>query len=81
MEVSMLPATLTKSILGFMRVDIPSEKQASSLQMYSLNVAPRHLPIFCICVLEYPAKDRAFAPPLQRECVSIRFIGMPFAVG
>ena len=49
--------------------------------MYSLNVAPRHLPIFWICVSEYPASASAFAPPLRRECVLILEIGMPLLVG
>ncbi len=41
-----LPGILTKSKFFFMLVDNPSEKQASSSLMYSLNVALRHLPIF-----------------------------------
>jgi hypothetical protein len=49
--------------------------------MYSLNVAPFQRPIFCICVSEYPDKANAFAPPLQRECVLTRSIGIPRVEG
>ena len=49
--------------------------------MYSLKVAPRHRPIFCICVSEYPASASAFAPPLRSECVFILVIGIPLFVG
>ena len=43
-----LPETLTKPNLVFMSRDMPLEKQASSFRTYSLNVAPRQRPIFCI---------------------------------
>jgi hypothetical protein len=46
MALNALPAIFTKLNFFFMLVDIPSEKQASSSRMYSLNVALRHLPIF-----------------------------------
>ena len=75
------PETLTNLKFRFMLFVIPSEKQWSSSRMYSLNVAPFHLPIFCICVSEYPARESALAPPLRRECVSIRSIGIPRIVG
>ncbi len=76
-----LPATLTNSNCFFILVDIPSKKHASSSRIYSLNVAPRHQPIFWICVSEYPARESAFTPPLLRECVSSLAIGISFFVG
>ncbi len=44
------PAIFTKLNFRFMSVDIPVKKHASSSLIYSLNVAPFHLPIFYICV-------------------------------
>jgi hypothetical protein len=76
-----LPAMLTKLNFCFMSLDILVEKHASSSHIYSLNVVLRHRPIFCICVLLYPARARAFAPPHQSECVSMQAIGIPFTVG
>ncbi len=75
------PAMLTKLNCRDICVDIPVEKHANSSRMYSLKVAPRHRPIFWISRSEYPERERALAPPLRRECVSIRWIGIPFSAG
>jgi hypothetical protein len=50
-----------------MLVNIPVDKHANSLRIYSLKVARCHLPIFWIWVSEYPAIDMALALPLYRE--------------
>ncbi len=49
--------------------------------MYSLNVAPRYRPIFCIYVPEYLAKASALAQPLCNECVLILSTSIPLFVG
>ena len=41
-----LLATLTKWNFCFIFLDMPSKKNASSSHIYSLKVAPCHLPIF-----------------------------------
>ncbi len=81
MSVYASPAIFTKLNFCFMFLDIPAEKHASSSRMYSLNVALRHRPIFCISLSLYPDSDKALAPPLRKEWVSMRVIGMPFFSG
>ena len=52
MSLNALPATLTNPNFFCMSQDMPVEKHASSFLMYSLNLAPRQRPIFCICISE-----------------------------
>jgi hypothetical protein len=52
MSLNALPETLVNPNFCFMSRDIPDEKHASSFRTYSLNVAPRHCPIFSIWVSE-----------------------------
>ena len=73
-----LSAIFIKLNFCVMSFDIPVETYTSSLHMYYLNVAPLQHPIFCICVLLYPTRAWAFAPPLHREWVLMRLVGIPF---
>ena len=80
MSLNVLPETLMNANFCFVSRDIPDEKHASSFRTYSLNVAPRQHPIFWIQVSEYPARAKALAPPLCRECVFTRSIRVPLIV-
>ena len=54
------PDILTKLNFFCMSRDIPLEKHASSSRIYSLNVAPFHLPNFLyLCVVDIPVKKQA----------------------
>ena len=52
MLLKAFPETLKNPNLVFISRDMPVEKHANSLHVYSLKVAPRHLPIFWIWVSE-----------------------------
>ncbi len=54
-SVNACPVTFTNLKHCFIAFAIPSEKQWSSLRMYSLKVLPLHRPIFCICISEKPS--------------------------
>ena len=66
MALNALPEILTNSSFRFILFDIPSEKQASSSQMYSLNVAPRHLE--SVCRSSRPGTERLRRHSEGSEC-------------
>ena len=81
-QLSICPARYVYKFEIFLHCSRHALRETSnSSRMYSLNVPPLHITIFCIYIYLYPASDSALSPPDIKELVSTLPTGIPFKEG